>query len=272
MNKSIKLFEFIMVGVLFLIIYLILSNFIQEEKIYPDEDESFYYSISQSYVPSECFQIDPNYLVFDNKRGMFKVHTAFQKKCNFTYSMAFITVRNMVDYVIEFNDENLKINQSKYDIDTVLIIVNSSDMELNIRYPVSIYFSLNKSFYNRFTLYAYGSSIENLEMIYNRGLLGYVWDSDGFYISSEGKSEEESNVWMGSSKSIPFNNTNRIYISSTPLSKKWLFAQKVLDAIFLGIIAVIMYEIFFDSYFSVKKYFCKLIRKIKWTEKLKKLF
>ena len=243
-KRYLKVIILVIFGIILFAGYWRFTDYIQENKIYPLGEDWFYYDIFQGYAPNECFHIEPNYLVFDNKRGVFSVYTNFRKKCDFTYSITWLSVSDMDYYQID-NEKNLTIskfrNMSKPD--RLRIIINSSDMELNEYYTMRFYFKLKKDFYNYFSLTASDSTIEQFRISYRNDLKGYLCEPNCFDILEGNVSREES-VWRGISKTFRFGNENYILITSSPKSKYWFFWQKIADTIILGIIVIILYEMF----------------------------
>lgn len=238
-NKKVVIF-----GLVLFISYLLLTNYIQDKTLYPWNEKWFDYSVYQSYASPECFHIDPNYVKFDNNYGTLRVQTSFEKRCNFTYSIIFFHVTDLRYYQI-VNENNLTINRFRNmsEPETLRIIINSTDMIPYNRYTMVFHFKLNNDFYNFFRLGAGGSSIDEFKLIYKGGLNGYILDQDSFYML-DGQVNGTGTVWRGRTKEFKFNKENNILIQSSPISKFWFLIQKIADALILGILSVIIYELF----------------------------
>lgn len=242
-------------GVLLILGYLVLTDFIQSERLYPINEKTFHYSIKQTYEDPSCFLIGDNYLVFDSLHKTFSIDTFFSKQCNFTQAIILLSVTNNGDYLI-YNNDNLSMNVSQDEKNNLKIIVNSKDMGEDIPYKIRLEFKTKKDFYNFFRLTTSGTKIENLDIILNRKLFGQICDQDCFSILRG--DVEELPLWRGNLKSFHFNDGD-VLIRTSPKSRWWLLCQKFIDAIILGLISVIIFEIFNLSFFKNDKK--KILRK-----------
>ncbi|MBI2101844.1 hypothetical protein HYT53_04515 [Candidatus Woesearchaeota archaeon] len=233
----------------FFILYIITSNWIYNEKLYPTNYDWFLISTYQANVKSSCFYIGEPSVSIDYKTNTASIYTFFQKRkeyCNekelASYGYPVFKISELKRWSV-YNPEKLNytyvVNLSE---GMVYLTINLSKMIDNDPYSFGIIADIKSTFYSYYMLNIEGASkLDKLNFNYNSDFLnGYTCDENCFTII-DGDIKKDFQIFKGFSKSWEFNSP-KVFIRFSPQSNWWLFWLKILDIFILAISAVAVYD------------------------------
>ncbi len=227
----------ILIAFVFFMLYIIVSNWIYNEKLYPINSDWFIIQTYQGNVRSSCFYMNEPSITIDYKTNTVSIYTYFQKReenCNekelISYGYPIFTISDFKRWKEVYNSGNLKYNYTiNLSENRIYLKINLSDMGKNQPYSFGLISEIKPRFHSYYRLLIEGASkLDKLDFNYNSNFLkGYTCDENCFTIY-EGDIKKDFKIFKGFSKSWEFNNSS-VYIRFNPKSNWWLFWLKILD-------------------------------------------
>lgn len=251
-SNTFRLF-LIILFIVSILLYLWTTNFIETKKLYPIGEEWFTLGLSYYSDNMSCIDFDKVPLTYFNNNQIInaskqspnwvRLNLYFRVKCNFNKAHISISATNL-SWVHLNNPSNLSyVNETENKNSEVIVDYNQSDS--NSYYQgLDIFLAIDNDFFNYYRFIGserirwWSIDFEYKDSIFG----GYYADENSFFIL-EGNLKKESPIFRGKHKEFEFNDTHSIILRFNPKSKGWSLLQKVLDGVFAGLIAVLIYEL-----------------------------
>lgn len=245
-----KIVSFSLIGLI--IIYSVLTNWVETKMIYPEEKEWFELNIWAHAKNESCIDLgesniyylnDPTknqYLGNWNTNNLVHLDLNLRKICDFGQLRVYISATNLTYLFIAENSTTLNISQS-----------NDSRFDISMNYDVNIPFyrielilPIKNDFFNYYRFSSPKIPINVLTFYYKNGVFneGYSADENSFTIFDQAKYTERP-IEKNRYKWYNFNREESVLLTFNPKSKIWSLIQKMIDAIVLGLITVMVYEL-----------------------------
>ncbi len=245
----------------FLIFYLLSTDWIETKKVYPYEQEWFTFSINQDAENVSCLDTTVSYLIYRNRvdetlgfdaPNVVSLSLHLVRSCQINKATIWISATDLM-FPIVFNDS---LNLGRWDNggNDSLNISLSFEPNSPLYQEIKLGLPINKSFYNHYRIYGVeGIKINLVGLEYKDDIFnGYYAEEDSFSMI-EGQIKQELPIFMGKYKRYEFeDNTTHVLFRFTPKVKRWVLVQKMLDAIILGLISVFIYDLFKGRFTSPK--------------------
>lgn len=247
--KKILIYFSILISLI--LVYLLAINFIETNKLYPQEQDWFnldvwIYAKNSSCVDFDNFNIyyynDPSRIHYKgnwNSKNLVLIHGYLHKKCDFNYTKISISADNLnfPIYPIENNNtfEINRTNNTEFDI-----ILN--DTEDKYFHEIEIILPIDKKFYNYYRFNTNSlSGIGVFTFNYREGLFdgGYYANDNSFVVYGQ-ENYEERPIKSDRYKWYNFEGDSNVLVFFNPRSKFWFLIGKMIDAIMLGLIVFIL--------------------------------
>ena len=201
---------------------------------------------------------------FDFENKQLRTSNSFIKKCNFKIAEIYIYPPDTLNLqsleIKSANDPNEDIKNKLYINTTyphynnkngIQVRIKGNDMEFGEIYDIKAVFELKDYIYNRFRILGGGGiKLDKIWFYYDNSLLGYTCGEGCFsVVTAKEKIKEDSPIKADNYKAYEFEDADNIFITFNPKLKKYLFLQKLLDTIGLGLIVVLLYEGIFNGLF-----------------------
>lgn len=241
MKKKLNPFLYLLASVIIFIVYWNISTKIESEYLYPSLAHTLNMEIFQKYAPTECFYIFPVDFIIDSKNKKAKINMFFEKRCNFTYSLTWVTITNTTQFHY-WNRDNLKIDNISREGHRMLLRINSSSMESGESYYFSAIADIEEADYHYYNFDAQGTNIYSINFDIDNSLLkGFKVDESSFYVQ-KGKVTDIP-LFRGFNKQYSVEDSP-VELRFSPQSKWWNFWLKFFDAFATGFILILLYEFF----------------------------
>lgn len=258
-----------LIAFLVFIIYFYTSEKV-ENRLYPKSiTDEFYLNLHKYSDNENCFlHFSSSLIILDFENKQLRTSNSFIKKCNFKIAEIFIYPPQNLELqdlkIKSANNPNEDIKNKLYINTTyprynnkngVQIVINGSDMKAEEIYDIKTVFKIKNSLYNRFRILGGGGiKLDKIWFYYDNSLLGYTCGEGCFsVVTAKEKIKEDSPIRADNYKAYEFENADNIFITFNPKLKKYLFLQKLLDTIVLGLIVILLYEGIFNG--LLKKWF-----------------
>jgi len=249
MEKKNKIYPFIVGLLILLTFYLILTNYIETEKLYVKGEKSFHFSISTEFTNSSCIDVEISGVSYHNDlsewthvprstKAMIKIYIFLRRKCDFGYGRIMFSVSDRSEKVTLKDKTNLSRLQEYNNKDVFNVYLLNSTQESS-QY-IEVYIPIKVKFYNQY--HFYGDEIIGIKTLSfnldDRVLGGYYLEDSSFWI--EGSLDGSRPTMDGKYKLYNLNESKPIFVMLNPKSKFWFLLQKFVDAIVLGFVVVIL--------------------------------
>ncbi len=229
--------------------YLWGSNKIESEKLYPREYNEFSLSFKRSDNSRECLEVSPISVYYFEDSSYLRLDTHLEKKCEFEGINLFLFLPNgsyskgtsEIDNEISPNCFDAEINDT---MNPIRITVNGTTMKNDTPCPFIFKVDMVNKFYSDFDIHS-GSHVRSFEYVFNNDIWdGYVCENCLSVIVGREHIKRyiprgDNNIEYEFNESV----TRDALLIFNPKMKKYVFIQKILDSVILGLIVVLFFEI-----------------------------
>jgi len=258
--------------------YFYLTNWIETNKIYKYEPQSFDFSIWMHTKNLSCIDFhdtsiayynDPKWFESDfqlklpeNSKNVVTLFITAFRHCPLNDSYLELTISNFSGGISKIRYYNENLTSISRENETVKIhFLNSTYLGSQTLY---LGFSIDKDFYNYYRITSesldnYNININMFDFSFKNNICeGLVADESSFIIY--GPNFRSDPLRYGISKRFYFTNTSQFTLYFNAKPKIWFLIQKILDALVLGVIAGIICSF---PWFKLKSIIKKLYKSIK---------
>ena len=244
-----------------ILFYLIFTNYVETKKIYPIERDWFELNVWGYATNDSCLDYGQSgvYYYNDPERYWYKgdwgknlvvLDLNLRKICDFGQLKISISATNLsfpLTYVE--NRTALQINrtnQSDFDL-----LINNNESEFF--YRVQLVLPINHDFFNYYRFTSPKIPIDAVTFSYRDSVYNGYYAGENSFSNLEQKKYTERPVEKDRYKWYNFESEQSVLLEFSPKSKFWFLFQKMMDAVVLGLIAVMLYELLPRSKPNIKK-------------------
>lgn len=235
------------------ILYLLLTNYLETEKLYSYESEWFNLNLNAYSNNWSCLTFDQISLYYYNDPSKVPYTGGYKKTLNFLdlhlivheycpFQNAWINISSKYIAspigIIEANLTNVSFSGNS-------VFVNLSGGSESFLREIKLLLPIDKKFFNYYSFNLYHKlDINVFSFRYNPSIFGGHHANEESFIIMNAVPKEERPIQGGRYKWYQFGDgTNSFILRFDPKSKWWFVVQKSLDYIVLGIIAVLLYDL-----------------------------
>lgn len=261
LTKNKKMIIFMVV--VFIFGYIFLYNFFEEGK-YNELPKDWYYGSIDAY---DCVTVDSIFMEIDGQKGMTTNHISFNSNCKKDFGFS-ILHPNITHF--DFNGDSSLIKRINLtDSGRIEILFNSSSIEINKYYAFDIYTKNIFDFYAYYNIRTPDANPQKIVFIFDS--LKYLCGDCINIIEGElDKENGERGIFYREHnravKTFFIDGSNSFLFRFNPQNKWVILIQKIIDGLFLGIVATLLYVLLFEQK-NLKE--ANQITSIKVTKKVK---